>query len=82
MIICGGAKMENTEMWVSLQEICKHLKLSKDTVKRLVYEEGLPAYKPDDKSWRFKISEVDDWMKTRKITQKTAIGEKKYVENH
>ena len=28
--------MENTEMWVSLQEICKHLKLSKDTVKRLV----------------------------------------------
>lgn len=82
MIVCGGAKMENTEMWVSLQEICKHLKLSKDTVKRLVYEEGLPAYKPDDKSWRFKISEVDDWMKTRKITQKTAIGEKKHVENH
>ncbi|MBQ8178215.1 MAG: helix-turn-helix domain-containing protein [Clostridia bacterium] len=74
--------MDNMEKWVSLQVICKHLNLSRDTVKRLVYEESLPAYKPDDKSWRFKISEVDDWMKTRKITQKTAIGEKKHVKNH
>lgn len=69
--------MENIEKWISLQEICKHLNLSRDTVKRLVNEQGLPAYKPDGKSWRFKISEVDEWMKTKKIQPKAAIGDKK-----
>ena len=74
--------MENTEKWVSLQEICDHLDLSKDTVKRLANKEGLPAYKPDGKNWRFKISEVDEWVRTKKIQPLTAIGEKKHVENH
>ena len=41
--------MDNMEKWVSLQEICDHLDLSKDTVKRLANKEGLPAYKPDGK---------------------------------
>ncbi len=58
---------ENNEKWVSMEIIYKHLGFSKDTIKKLVYEEGMPAYKPDKKIWKFKISEVDEWMKTKKI---------------
>lgn len=79
MALCGGAKMDNIEKWVSLQEICEHLDLSRDTVKKLANNEGLPAYKPDGKNWRFKISEVDEWVRTKKIQPMTAIGEEKDV---
>lgn len=58
---------KENEKWVSMEVICKHLGFGKDTIKKLVYEEGMPAYKPDNKIWKFKISEVDEWMKTKKI---------------
>lgn len=54
------------EKWVSMEEICKHLAASKDTIKKMVRQEGLPAYKLERK-WKFKISEVDHWMKQHKI---------------
>ena len=49
------------EKWVSMEEICKHLDSSRDTVKKMIKQQGLPAYKIDRK-WKFKISEVDLWM--------------------
>ena len=50
------------EKWVSMEEICKHLDSSRDTVKKMIRKQGLPAYKIDRK-WKFKISEVDSWMR-------------------
>lgn len=50
-----------SERWVSMEEICKHLGSSRDTVKKMVISYGMPAYKFDRK-WKFKISEVDAWM--------------------
>ncbi len=52
----------NEEKWVSMEEICKHLGSSRDTVKKMIRQENLPAYKIDRK-WKFKISEVDSWMR-------------------
>ncbi len=66
---------ENNEKWVSMEIICKHLGFSKDTIKKLVYEEGMPAYKPDNKIWKFKISEVDEWMKSKKIVSDKENGD-------
>ncbi len=66
---------ENHEKWVSMEIICKHLGFSKDTIKKLVYEEGMPAYKPDNKIWKFKISEVDEWMKSKKIVSDKENGD-------
>lgn len=59
--------MDNSpEKWVSLEAICRHLSASKDTVKKMVKKNGLPAYKLERK-WKFKISEVDQWMKQQRI---------------
>ena len=53
--------MKKNERWVSMEEICKHLDSSRDTVKKMVKTQNMPAYKFDRK-WKFKISEVDEWM--------------------
>lgn len=49
------------ERWVSMEEICTHLGASRDTVKKMIKLQNMPAYKIDRK-WKFKISEVDEWM--------------------
>lgn len=54
--------MNKEEKWVSMEEICKHLDWSRDTVKKMIRTQNLPAYKIDRK-WKFKISEVDSWMR-------------------
>lgn len=54
--------MNNYERWVSMEEICSYLGASRDTVKKMIKQQGLPAYKIDRK-WKFKISEVDLWMR-------------------
>ena len=50
--------MNAAEKWVSMPEICEHLGMGKDTVKKLIKEQGLPAYKPD-KKWKFK--KIEDY---------------------
>lgn len=57
----GAEIVEENERWVSMEEICKHLGASRDTVKKMIRSQNMPAYKIDRK-WKFKISEVDEWM--------------------
>ena len=56
--------MREVERWVSMEEICTHLCASRDTIKKMIKTQDLPAYKIDRK-WKFKISEVDAWMHKR-----------------
>lgn len=70
--------MQGMERWVSMEEICTHLGLSRDTVKKMIKTQNLPAYKIDRK-WKFKISEVDAWMheqnRMMKKSEVTSIAE-------
>jgi excisionase family DNA binding protein len=50
------------EKWSSLGEIAKHLGVSKDTIYRWISQKQMPAHKVG-KLWKFKISEVDEWVK-------------------
>lgn len=56
-------KMNDTAMekWSSLEEIAEHLGVSKDTVYRWIADKQMPAHKVG-KLWKFKISEVDEWI--------------------
>ena len=65
--------MSEIERWVSMEEICNYLGASRDTVKKMIKTRDMPAYKIDRK-WKFKISEVDDWMhKQNSIFQTTEV---------
>ena len=58
----------NVEKWVNLEDVAVHLSLSQDTVRTWKKEGKLPFYKAG-KRYKFKISEVDEWVRTGKITE-------------
>ena len=60
--------MYKESKWASMVAHWKHRGLSRDTVKKMIHTQNLPAYKIERK-WKFKISEVDSWIrKNNRIT--------------
>jgi len=55
------------EKWVNLEDIADHLSLSEDTVRTWVRDGKLPVYKAG-KRYKFKISEVDQWVREGRIS--------------
>ena len=53
---------EIDDRWLSVDEICKYLGVSKDTVYRWIDRQGMPAHRLG-RLWKFKKSEVDEWVK-------------------
>lgn len=53
--------MQQAEPWSSVEEIAKHLGVSKETIYRWLRRETIPAHRIG-KLWKFKASEVDKWV--------------------
>ncbi len=51
-----------TEPWASVDEVANHLGVAKDSVYRWIENKGLPAHKMG-RLWKFKLTEVDDWVR-------------------
>ena len=58
----------NVEKWVNLEDVAVHLSLSQDTVRTWIKEGKLPFF-IFFKRYKVKISEVDEWVRTGKITE-------------
>lgn len=56
------------EKWVNTEDVAEHLSVSMDTVKAWVRAGKLPAYKAG-KRYKYKLSEVDEWVRTGKIKE-------------
>ena len=50
------------EKWVNLEDVAEHLSISQDTVRTWIKEGKLPVYRAG-KRYKFKISEVDEWVR-------------------
>ncbi len=48
--------------WLSMKELCDYLHVSRDTVKKWITKEKMPAHQKG-RLWRFDVNEVDEWMK-------------------
>jgi excisionase family DNA binding protein len=51
-----------TEPWSSVEEVAKHLGVAQDSIYRWIEARGLPAHKIG-RLWKFKLSEVDEWVR-------------------
>jgi excisionase family DNA binding protein len=54
-------QMAKAERWLSVEEIAHHLGVSKETVYRWLEKQKVPAHRIG-KLWKFKPSEVDQWV--------------------
>ena len=65
-----------SEPWVKVEEVACHLGVAKDTVYRWVQTRGLPAHRVG-RLWKFKVSDVDAWVRAGKAADPDAehLGE-------
>lgn len=54
------------EPWVNLEQVADHLTVSKDTIRNWIKEGLLPAYRVG-KMYKFKLSEVDQWVREGRL---------------
>ena len=50
------------EPWHSVDQIAEHLSVKRDSIYRWIDAKGLPAHRIG-RLWKFKVSEVDDWVR-------------------
>ena len=55
--------------WLSVDEVAPYLRVSRDTVYRWIESRGFPAHKVG-RSWRSKVLEIDEWVKSGKGAEK------------
>jgi excisionase family DNA binding protein len=61
-----GCAMDTiNEKWANLEEVAKHLGVTKDTIRNWIKKSDIPAHKIG-RQWKFKLSEVDEWVKSGK----------------
>ena len=66
--------MTSTENWVDIAEVATHLQVTKDSIYRWVDSKSFPAHRVG-RLLRFKLSEVDDWVRSGSDRYTLAEGE-------
>lgn len=64
---------EMTEPWTSVEDIARHLGVAKDSIYRWIDRRSLPAHRIG-RLWKFKISEVDEWVRAGVADSSRARG--------
>ncbi len=53
-----------SDRWIGIDELSQYLGVSKDTIRNWIKKtSNIPAHKIG-KKWKFKISEIDNWVKS------------------
>ena len=60
---------EQLERWYSMNEISEYLGVTRDTALTWIEKRGMPGVKIG-RTWKFKVSEVDSWMRSNDNSSK------------
>ncbi|MDD2230830.1 MAG: helix-turn-helix domain-containing protein [Candidatus Cloacimonetes bacterium] len=66
------------DRWLSIKEICAYLGVSDDTVYRWIKFHDMPTHKMG-RLWKFKINEIDEWVKAGGATLKSIKARAKKI---
>ena len=55
------------ESWTTMKDIASHLEVTPETIRNWINGKGFPAHKVG-RQWRFKMSEVDEWIESNGTT--------------
>jgi len=50
------------EPWVAVEDVARHLGVTRDSIYRWIERRDLPAHKIG-RLWKFKLTEVDSWVR-------------------
>jgi len=56
------------EKWVNLEDVATHLSVSHDTIRAWIRKGTIP-FSRAGKQYKFKLSEVDEWVREGKISE-------------
>lgn len=70
----SGTEGARIEPWASVEEVMAHLGVARDTVYRWIDAKGMPAHRIG-RLWKFKLSEVDSWVRSGGSDERRPIGE-------
>jgi len=60
--------MQEQVRWLSVEEIAVHLGINRDTIYKWIERKQMPAHKVG-RLWKFKASQVDEWVQAGKVAQ-------------
>ena len=63
-----------SESWASVEDAARHLGVAKDTIYQWIETRALPAHRVG-RLWKFKLSEVDEWVRAGNAVDKGAEPE-------
>ena len=63
MLILSSKKSDRSERWLGLEEIARHIGISKDTIRAWIKRNTIPYHKIG-RQYKFRISEVDAWVES------------------
>jgi excisionase family DNA binding protein len=55
---------QTNENYISIEEAAKYLGVKSSTIRTWIKVKELPAHKIGGKLWKFKRSEIDEWVKS------------------
>jgi excisionase family DNA binding protein len=58
----GFGRNNMDDRWLSVDDICIHLGISRDTVYKWIDRKGMPAHRVG-RLWKFMKAEVDEWVR-------------------
>jgi len=61
--------IKTEDRWLSVEEICRHLGISKDTAYRWIDKNNMPAHRVG-RLWKFKKAEIDEWVRNGGASEK------------
>ncbi len=61
--------MAELERWFSSKEIAQYIGINKDTLQRWITDGKIPCHRVG-RLWKFKISEIDAWIKSKESASK------------